>query len=78
MSDEPKRSEVVPAWQSGWQMTEAMMPARPIDHAWRKRLAFRIFTVIAAAALGTIISVIFWSAVVVILTWLFLGNALPR
>ena len=78
MSDEPDRSEVVPAWQAGWRMTEAIMPERPIDHAWRKRLAFRILSAIAAVALCTILSVIFWSAVVVILTWLFFGNALPR
>jgi hypothetical protein len=68
----------VPVWQAGCRMTEAMMPQRPIDLAWRKRLAVRILTTIAAVALGTIISVIFWSAVVVILTWLFFGNALPR
>jgi uncharacterized membrane protein YdbT with pleckstrin-like domain len=78
MSDKATRSEVVPAWQAGWRMTEAIMPERPIDDAWRKRLAFRILSVIAAAALCTILSVIFWSAVVVILAWLFFGNAGPR
>ncbi|HEV3302711.1 MAG TPA: hypothetical protein VG055_23870 [Planctomycetaceae bacterium] len=74
MSDEPKTSEVVPAWQAGWRMTEAVMPERPSDHAWRKRLAFHILTVFAALALGPIISAIFWSAVGVvgvILMWLF-------
>jgi len=55
-------------------MTEAIMPERPIDDAWCKRLAFRILSVIAAVALCTILSVIFWSAVVVILAWLFLGG----
>jgi hypothetical protein len=73
MSDEPTGSEAVPAWQAGWRMTEAMMPERPIDHAWRKRLAFRIIEVIAALTLGPIISVIFWSALEVILIWLFGG-----
>lgn len=74
MSDEPKSSEAMPAWQAGWRMTEAIMPERPLGDAWRKRLAFRILSVIAALALGPIISAIFWSAlgvVGVILMWLF-------
>ena len=74
MSDEPKGLEAVPAWQAGWRMTEATMPERPIGDAWRKRLAFRILTVFAALALGAIISVIFWSVVVISL-WVLSGFA---
>jgi hypothetical protein len=53
-------------------MTEATMPATPVDYAWRKRLAFRILAAIAAVPLGIIISLIFWS-VVVLLLWPLTG-----
>jgi hypothetical protein len=43
-------------------MAEAVLLARPADNAWSKRLAFRILAAIAVAALGTIISFIFWMA----------------
>jgi hypothetical protein len=69
MSDKPRQSAAaVPAWQAGWRMTEAMMPERPIDRAWRKRFAGGVLSAIAAVALWTIIAVIFWSVIAVL--WL--------
>jgi hypothetical protein len=53
-------------------MAEAALPARPADNAW-SRLAFRILAAIAVAALGTIISFIFWMALGLILMSLFGG-----
>ncbi len=77
MSDEPMRSGIVPAWQAGWRMTEAKMPASPVDTAWRKRLAFRFAMVPAFVALGTIVSFILWMVLGLILMFIFFGSLPP-
>ncbi len=73
MDDEPKKTEGVPAWQSEWRMTEAVMPERPIDRGWARRLALRTLAVIVIVALGTVVSAFCWSAAWIILVWLLGG-----